>query len=1049
MRKELALLLTIMLLCYCFTPFVSAEETAAPKTPSTTTAPKPSTKPAAKPAAKPTATPTVTVDTYLADQLSDLKSLSKDDKKKINVLLKMDAIEKSSADTFGVEDAINRAQLAKTATLVLGLTIENMVTGSSFTDVSTNDVSSHYVEALKKANLTYDAVDSKFNPTGNVTRQELAMLLIKGLGLDEKAKAAAPSKDETVDANYKSYVTYALQQKLMTNQADGKFGGTVTVTRKTLALASYAALQLHLTTAKPAKASIAEVKVIGKTKMIVRLNRDVDANKAVLTVTKDGLLDSDGEPLPLTGGVDWSEDNTTATMNMDDKFVFGSYQVVLSDVDVAKGTMTFMPETERVTKVEFVTNTEKLPKSKVLIEYKATNQFGEKMELSASNVNVIVSASATKNVVPTIYSSINAIGMDLSNVLYNSSITVVILEKSGYISVSKTFPVGDPPQVKKIDLGDAKNNIKLPSGQLLFRSGEKAYLAFKAYDQYENRVVDPLYLNIGIQRMFTGGLGNVFKSEGQNDFVDFENDGYPDLQLVAYPGLNSDKEVTITLFYDGKQVSQTVLVRTPKSPSAITIGPLAKPMTEGDTNVSINLKIVDSSNYELTPAERASLLSSGKISLFATGGITLGNPAIDANGAIIVQQVTGPGPATINIRQNGTNQVVTLQTNIETGRKPDKIIVDANGSAANVLALNGLANGVTTAKAQFIIYDQFGIEYKTKRDDYKVQLKLEKISGDTGSVVSVTYGSKKEVWLSDANLVALKDLGDVDITSLTFNPSPTLSGSYKLTATIVHVEATTGQILEALSSDSVTVDVKNIANANLTYSVEMSASGDLFAIGRALLDTGAAPTVTDITYLLADYSMLTQTAVVKVKDGSSVEAFSITPKAVTSDNPKVIGTRGNRVIGLDTGRTNLTVWYDSPLGGLQKLTITKGSNVDILVPTEIKTNGGPATFTGDPAAILNGKYIWDSSLMGKLQATTGYGTINLHQATYLLGVTGVQAFISDIEYTTLDTSKQDQIVVNPDFTLTYTKKGGTRTIKQFAIYVVAGTYSKSFVVKLE
>lgn len=1050
MNKQIAFFLSFLLFCYCLSPLAYAADTSS-QTSQTTATPSTSATPSATPAATTKATTpssSVTSDTYLADQFSDLKNASKDDKKKINALLKMDAIDTASVDSFGLDQQITRAQLAKSVAIILGLRIDKAVATSNFSDVQSDDPTRPYIEALKNSALTYDVAD-KFNPIGQVTRQELAMLLIKGLGLDEKAKAEMPSKDETVNVTYKSYVTYALKQKIMTNQVGGKFGGNVSVTRKDFALAAYAAMQLHATTAKPAKASIAELKVIGNSKMTVRLNRDVDIDKAVLTVTKEGAVDSDNKPLVFTGGTDWSDDNVTAKLDMDDPFTFGTYTVTLSGVDVANGTIAFTPENERVTKLEIVSATEKLPRSKALVEYSATNQYGEKMKkISASNVSVFVSAQ--KSIAATVLSGINAISLDLSDIVPNSSITVYLLEKSGYISVTKSFIVGDPPLVKKVDLGDVKSNLKLPIGQLFFRSGEKAYLAFKAYDQYGNRVVDPLYLKVGIGKSFSGVLGNVFRTDGQNDFIDFENDGYPELQLVAYPNLDSDKEVTVTLFYDNQQVFQKVTVKTPKAPTSVTMGPLTNPITEGDTNVSVNLKIVDSSNYELTATERADLLTAGKITIYATGGLVLANPAINSTGSIIVQQVAGAGPAAINIRLNGLGQTVSFPINISAARKPDSIKVDLNSSAPNVLALNGVntkfsSTGVTTAKAQFIIYDQTGTEYKINRDDYKIQLKLEKISGDTGAI-SNTSGA---VSLTDTSPTALKGVRDISSQGITFNPSKTLSGSYKLSASIVQVDLS-GKVLETLSTDSVTVDIKNISNANLTYSVEMSSSGDLFAIARTLFDSGVAATVTDVTYLMSDYSMLTQTAIVKVKDGSSVEAFSITPKAVTSDNPKVIGARGNRIIGLDTGKTNLTVWYDSPLGGVQKLTITKGANVDTIIPSEIKTNGSPATITGDPVALLNGKYIWDSSLLGKLQATTSYGTVNLHQATYLLGIAGVQAFISDLVYADgTTTAQQDTVTINSDFTLTYTKKGGTSNIKQFTIYVVAGTYSKAFVVNLQ
>ncbi|MFC3840233.1 S-layer homology domain-containing protein [Paenibacillus sp. MAH-36] len=1082
MRKELALILSFMLLCYCFAPLVSAEEAAAPKTSTTTTAapaPKSTTKPAATKPAAPSSS--VTADTYLADQLSDLKSLSKDDKKKISALLKMDAIEKSSADTFGVDDTINRAQLAKTATLVLGLTMDNMSKGSSFTDVQTNDASRIYIEALKNANLTYDVVDNKFNPTAVVTRQELAMLLIKGLGLDDKAKAAAPSKDETVDANYKSYVTYALQQKLMTNQTGGKFGGNVNVTRKTLALASYAALQLHLTTAKPAKASIAEVKIIGKNKLTVRLNREVDSNKAVLNVTKMGYLDSDNKPVKFEPTTSWSDDSTIATLEMSDDLEFAQYQVILSGVDVANGTMTFMPENERAAKIEIVTTTEKLPWSKALIEYKATNQYGEPMKLSGSNVNVYVNSQ--KRITSTILADSNAIILDLSELRPGDIFAVYLLEKSGYLNINKTFTVGDMPQVQKVDLGDEKNNLKLPAGQLSFQAGGRAYLTFKAYDQYGTRIVDPKILKMGLFKTFTGAIGDVFRMDNPNDFVDFDNDGYPELQLAAKSDLDSSKEVTLNLLFKDEQVSQKITVYTPKSAYTVVIGPIVTPLTEGDLDKSISLKILDSANQELTSTEIAALETTGKISVYATGGLKLeASPAtrtdpktnqtrnvnIDLNGSIHVKQVLSAGPATIHVQINGLNQTVTLPLMIDSARKPNTIKVDEGNSSRNFLLLNGVS---PSTKAIFKIYDQFGEEYKTTRDDFKVEMKLEKLSGETGAVKEITGPTK----LSDATPTALLDIGKVFNQQFAFAPDAVKKGSYRLTATLFQTELNgTSQL--AVGSDSVTVDVTDPVSANLTYGLDMGSGGDLLAIGRILKDSGKLESVTDATYLFNNYLPLSKPISVLVKDsGGVVTGLKVPIRAFTSDNPRAIAYSPTKsaIMGLDTGKINFTFYIDTPRG-VQTLAASLGSNIDSMVPTKLAVSGSSRTITqvtygddgkgfpleGSMTMPLNGLLLWDGNLMGQIQVSTnGYGTFTnvckgnkagdcataptkQDQFSSFNDLLGLQMFVGDIIYTETDTKYQDVVTINPDFKLSYTRKGKDlmkNNIQQFTMYLVGGT----------
>lgn len=184
------------------------------------------------------------------EDFKDLKDLPKDVKDKFDSLIQGGVFNGLSEDTFGLDARMNRAQFAKVAAIIFKLSVDEALTSSSFTDVSTNDPSNSYalpyIEALKKAGLTngYDAEGKIYNPSGPVSRQELAAFLIRGLNLEESAKQAEPVADDTVDDWAKSYVALALEKNLMTRQDDGNFGGKVSATRKMLALASYEAKKL-------------------------------------------------------------------------------------------------------------------------------------------------------------------------------------------------------------------------------------------------------------------------------------------------------------------------------------------------------------------------------------------------------------------------------------------------------------------------------------------------------------------------------------------------------------------------------------------------------------------------------------------------------------------------------------------------------------------------------------------------------------------------------------------------------------------------------------
>ncbi|MBD0378661.1 S-layer homology domain-containing protein [Paenibacillus sedimenti] len=185
-----------------------------------------------------------------ADDFKDLKDLPQDEKDKFDALIQGGVFNGLTDDTFGLDARMNRAQFAKVAAIIFDLSVDETLTTSSFTDVRSDDPANSYalpyIEALKKAGLTngYDAEGKTYKPAGDVSRQELAAFLIRGLGMDDQAKSASPVNDNSVDDWAKGYVALALEKNILTNQADGTFGGKVSATRKMLALASYEAKQL-------------------------------------------------------------------------------------------------------------------------------------------------------------------------------------------------------------------------------------------------------------------------------------------------------------------------------------------------------------------------------------------------------------------------------------------------------------------------------------------------------------------------------------------------------------------------------------------------------------------------------------------------------------------------------------------------------------------------------------------------------------------------------------------------------------------------------------
>ncbi|WP_426454717.1 S-layer homology domain-containing protein [Paenibacillus sp. S-38] len=184
-----------------------------------------------------------------SSDFKDVESLPQDVKGKLDALLHDGVFDGTTDDVFGVDALMNRAQFAKVAALIFSLPVDPSLSQSSFADVSADDpVNGYalpYIEALRTAGLTngVDAEGKHYNPSGTVTRQELAAFFIRGLKWETNANSAAPIADPTVDDWANGYAAYAMDKKLMDGLPNGSFGGRTEATRLMLALTSYNAKQ--------------------------------------------------------------------------------------------------------------------------------------------------------------------------------------------------------------------------------------------------------------------------------------------------------------------------------------------------------------------------------------------------------------------------------------------------------------------------------------------------------------------------------------------------------------------------------------------------------------------------------------------------------------------------------------------------------------------------------------------------------------------------------------------------------------------------------------
>lgn len=168
---------------------------------------------------------------------SDMGRLTQQERNKFEVLLQNGIFNGYGDGTFGLDERMTRAQFATVLVKLKGL--DNSAAQSSFEDVPAGAWYTGNVEAVYRAGIASGVSKTRFNPDGNVTKQELAAFLVKAIGKAAEAEAA-PGNDPTVDSWAQGFVAAAIRHFPSLVPPPGQpFDGKAYATRFQLALAAY------------------------------------------------------------------------------------------------------------------------------------------------------------------------------------------------------------------------------------------------------------------------------------------------------------------------------------------------------------------------------------------------------------------------------------------------------------------------------------------------------------------------------------------------------------------------------------------------------------------------------------------------------------------------------------------------------------------------------------------------------------------------------------------------------------------------------------------
>ncbi|SDE34857.1 S-layer homology domain-containing protein [Paenibacillus sp. UNCCL117] len=868
----------------------------------------------------------------------DLKDLTAEQKVIFDELIGAGVFDGVAEKEFGLKDKMNRAQFAKVAALIFDLEVDASVKTSSFSDVKAEDPANGYalpyIEALKAAGLTDGYAPGQYNPAGEVTKQELATFLVRGLGWEADAKASAGVSDKTVSDWAKGYVAVAIEKKIMTSGEDGTFGGTSAATRDILVLSSYAADKAYV---PQGVVNVTEAKAVGVQKVEVTFNKPVDTDKAKLELKAGSSV--------VATDVKFADDKKSATLTLKDnlKIREGDYTVTLSGYDAAavgKTVAEFKGENEKLVKIDFLNSNETLAKSKkAVVKIKASNQYGENASLSAGSYTVYAGnnndayVKLVKNTAGELL-----LTLDIDKDSYQSGYGIVpvnIYENDSRINATKNFKVGTSPFISKIELGNARYSNNKDS---LATKGESVYYDVVNYDQYGNIVP---FNNTEAEKSNTNVQIIGYEPNLKSEVGDYNSDEILEVKLYLSQNVDKAGEYTFSVHNQAGRVTGTVQIKSTKVATKIELGELKDSnVAAGDTEAFMDLVAYDADGNKLSLEDVTNDENLKRIKVSSSFGKAAIETAGENRGKIRLSELPTNSKTVFTvsaqIAEPGVFDNKWKQVTVQPARYPDsfKVVTDP---------ARKIVSGADSAfKIQ--VLDQYGKELKVLKNVDQNGNVSSSGASYTVAVTTATYGSGMSIdYHTDAD--AFESRGNsftvtgAEVEQLNkehkfkYNGAGNTADAIEITMQILKNNVEISKISRKIEAIT--------ANESLNYSVE--AVKDLFNAvdnGTVVASTyGPGQDISRETQREATESKLAREVKVVATDAAGNKvAIPKTVTSITGDSSVVkTGVKDNKgfVIGYKKGTSTLNIGFKNNKGETLLRTVSVNVKDEAIKTTKI------------------------------------------------------------------------------------------------------------------
>ncbi len=550
---------------------------------------------------------TAVVPSALAASFSDVSD-NNSHKEHIDALAAKGIIGGYADGTFGPNNDLTRSHVVKMMgkwLVSLGHEVPaDYKTVQRFDDISltTKDEELLKYSALVKDKGVFNGNAGKLDPSSNITRENMAVVLVRAYDavnntdLVAHVKGQTFNKDVTDLAKAKEEARPAIDVLDffdITNPAAPAFNPKGTVTRGQFA----SFLNKTINTEVAGNVGISSLTATGAKKLEVKFASAIDTTKASITVNKGTIAVNVDE-------IKFADDKKSAVITTTTNLTKGEYTVKLSGLSDTAITKSVTVEDQKVSKINVLSTTAPLnPASATVggvnygenesafVRYEVVNQYGERLNNQAITWNQSTGGQITDNGKGQLIIGNTAAG-NVDFIPGNKVFLTGVHTASGTV-VNAEVVIGLASKADTVAIAGVYNNVtkkieNLPAG---FPDG-RYYLLVEVKDQYGNVIEDPALSDLA----YTSNNPLFIATPSETGAIEVTVDGVEYQGIKLSPGTTSAKggSATIQLIskFTGKASTYTISAEAKATLASFTLSAPDRIIAEGE-KVEIPFSAVD------------------------------------------------------------------------------------------------------------------------------------------------------------------------------------------------------------------------------------------------------------------------------------------------------------------------------------------------------------------------------------------------------------------------------------------------------------------------